>query len=399
MAQRWLAQHPGPRLRAVHIDHNLQTDASRWREFCARLCAEKGVPLKVYSITVTDASGQGLEGAARLGRYGVFEAELAAGDCLLLAHHADDQVETVLQRLFRGTGPRGIVGMPAVRRLGQGTLHRPLIEVSRSILTDWVGAQGLQFVDDPSNLDPAYDRGMLRSSLLPVVADRWPAYRDSITRFTRLQRDMLEGLPALEVAQSHFGESVLSLPSSESVGALATRIHRWLNLGGVLSPGYRRLQEFARQCLEAKEGAQPRLSLDEGEIVCWRAQLYLSALDQPVPALPEVLTTGDSLAGRWGSLNWLAQAGKGLKPGLAATLRFRRPGERVTPVNGATKDFGQLCQERGVPPWWRDRLPILEHAGEPVWAPLLGFFAGAAPYLATSGEGVTPHWQPPNCAE
>src|SRR5690606_10484398 len=140
---------PLPPLKAIHVHHGIHPDADRWVEHCQRECAARQVDLVVHRVTLP--SGGNVEELARDARYGVFEQQLGAGDWLLLAHHADDQLETLLFRLMRGTGVRGLAGMPRSRALGQGRLLRPLLDWTRAQLADWAAAQGLAWIEDPAN--------------------------------------------------------------------------------------------------------------------------------------------------------------------------------------------------------------------------------------------------------
>jgi tRNA(Ile)-lysidine synthase len=394
MTQLWLEEHPGPTLRAVHVDHGLQESAAEWRGFCEHLCNHRAVPLSVHRVEVSNDLGQGVEAAARKARYEIFEAELGQRDTLLLAHHEDDQIETVLQRLFRGTGPRGIVGMPVGRPLGKGRLYRPLLEVSRTALDRWVADRGLDHVEDPTNRDSAYDRGVLRTQVLPVIAERWPGYRDSIRRFSTMQRDLIDRLPDTPLVRSSFDEPVLELDTFNSVEQIASGVHAWLTTLAVISPPQRRLHEFARQCLEARDGALPRLSLAEGEVIGWRARVYFTAAEVSHSGVSEAGVVGSDIEAPWGTVVWVKHEEQGLRLGSPVQFRNRLPGEKVTPMGGVQKDFGQLCQERGVPPWWRERLPIMACEGVAAWAPGLGLLAGVEPFLAHAGDGLMPSWRP-----
>jgi len=394
MTQLWLEEHPGPTLRAVHVDHGLQASAAEWRGFCEHFCDRRGVPLSVHRIRVSNDSGQGLEAAARRARYEIFEAELGPEDTLLLAHHEDDQIETVLQRLFRGTGPRGIVGIPVSRPLGRGRLHRPLLEVSGAALSRWVVNRELDHVEDPTNADVAYDRGVLRTQVLPIIAERWPGYRESIKRFSSMQRHLIERLPDMPVVRSSFDEPVLELDAFKSVEETASGVHAWLTTLAVISPPQRRLHEFARQCLEARDGALPRLSLAEGELIGWRSKVYFTSLEEPTSGVSEAGVVGSDIQASWGTLVWVEHEDQGLRPGSQVQFRNRLPGEKVAPIGGIQRDFGQLCQERGVPPWWRERLPIMACEGVAAWAPGLGLLEGVEPLLDRAGNGLMPSWRP-----
>ena len=157
----------GGELRAIHIHHGLQTAADHWLSHCSRLCQQWQVPLVVSCVVVTRQQGESLEMAARRARYDAFATTLDRAELLLQAHHADDQAETVLMRLLRGSGVRGLGAIPAVRQLGAGRIVRPLLSCSRMQLRQYATANGLGWIDDPSNEDQQHDRNFLRAAILP----------------------------------------------------------------------------------------------------------------------------------------------------------------------------------------------------------------------------------------
>ncbi|ERI53187.1 hypothetical protein N878_16440, partial [Pseudomonas sp. EGD-AK9] len=140
-----------PPLAAIHVHHGLQPAAEAWPEHCARSCAQLDIPLEIVAVQV--APGASLEQAARQARYAAFAARLGEGEVLLGAQHRDDQAETLLFRLLRGAGVRGLAAMPVARPLGRGTLVRPLLDVPRTELLAYAEAHGLSWVEDPSNAD------------------------------------------------------------------------------------------------------------------------------------------------------------------------------------------------------------------------------------------------------
>ncbi len=164
---------PAP-LTALHVDHGMHPDAPRWAEHCRAVCAALEIPLTVRRAVVESSGGHGSEAAARAARYAVYREEVASGECLVLAHHRDDQAETVLLRLMRGAGADGLAGIPASRCLGGAVLVRPLLGFGGEELAAYAAAHGLEWVDDPSNADEGLDRVFLRRRVLPLLASRWP---------------------------------------------------------------------------------------------------------------------------------------------------------------------------------------------------------------------------------
>ena len=164
--------HSLPPITAVHVHHGLQAAADAWPAHCQALCKGLGVPLQVIAVQVQ--AGASVERAARDARYQAFTAISGAGEVLLLGQHRDDQAETLLFRLLRGAGVSGLAGMPRQRRLGAGHLCRPLLDVSRAQLESYARAQGLSWIEDPSNSQTDFSRNFLRHEVLPVLARRWP---------------------------------------------------------------------------------------------------------------------------------------------------------------------------------------------------------------------------------
>ena len=162
-------------IRALHVDHGIHPQSDRWSEHCAAICREWGVDLAIGRVQLADGAPGGLESAARLARYGWFKRTLEDSEVLFLAHHADDQLETLLYRLMRGAGPVGLRAM-ADDRLHQGTrILRPMLKFPRADLMQYAVEHGLRWQEDPANDDLAFDRVYLRRKVLPLLVDRWPS--------------------------------------------------------------------------------------------------------------------------------------------------------------------------------------------------------------------------------
>ena len=172
--------HSLPPLAAVHVHHGLQVAADAWPAHCQALCDALSVPLQVFRVQVQ--AGASLERAARDARYQAFVAVTQAQEVLLTGQHRDDQAETVLFRLLRGTGVSGLAGMPHQRTLGEGHLCRPLLDVSRAELEVYARAHALTWVEDPSNTQTDFSRNYLRHEVFPALTKRWPQATASMAR-------------------------------------------------------------------------------------------------------------------------------------------------------------------------------------------------------------------------
>ena len=346
-----------PPPRALHVTHGLQPQAAVWAAATAKRCLARGVSCQVVEVTVT-RSDAGLEADARRARYGAFAAALGDDDVLLLAHHRDDQAETVLLRLLRGAGPAGLAGMPVRRRLGRGWLLRPLLDVDRRRLEQAAGDWGVVASEDPSNAELRQDRNYLRHEILPRLAERWPGYRRTLSRAAELCRDEERALAEL------LGPAPAVLPVADLEGSpavAAARLRHWLAAAGVAMPPQARVREILAQ-INAREDAAVRIDL--GAVSVRRFAAALHVVDDNCPAPPDDALTWhppDSLQLPHGRLAAKAVGQGGLRRIQAGyELRFRQGGERLRPAGrSGTRPLKDLLQEAAVPPWERDRLPLL----------------------------------------
>jgi len=370
LAQVRLSDPGLPPLRALHVNHRLHPDADQWQRSCEQLCQELGVPLRCEAVTV-QARGQGLESAARESRHRVFHARLEAGEYLFTGHHKDDQVETFLLRLLRGAGVDGLGAMAPNRPIGRGVLHRPLLDVTRGQLASYAREHALRYIDDPSNSDTSLDRNFLRHDVIPLLAVRWPGYRDTVSRAAGHLREAAEQLrqliPEVPRCRSVFGdpglelEALLDLPDS-----LAARVLRdWLRqLGVAQAPDSVVLLEFLRQLRSGGSGSKARLNT--GGVTLQRFHQAVYNLPENLGLAPPAegeLSPGQSCGhAATGSIHLVQAQGAGLELEAAEVLsvRWRGGGERCRPLGRArSRSLKKLLQEARVPPWWRDRIPLL----------------------------------------
>lgn len=389
-----------PELVAIHINHQLQEQAGEWVKHCQRVCDELAIPLLSETVVIERCGGDSLEALAREARYKVFEQHLQPGECLLLGHHLDDQVETGFQRLFRGSGSLGLGAMADQRSLVGGILLRPLLATSRQAIDDFARAEALHWIEDPSNTDTGFSRNFLRLKLLPEIEQRWPNYRQSVARSLALSREAAElnsELAAIDCQQSGF-DPMGQLLSLEVLGRLSTARQRnllryWLQQRGLSLPSSAQLQAVLEEVVHAVEDANPVVKWAGVEARRFRGQLYL------LPALPPVdsgqvyqWAAGALLElGGNGQLSAEPVRGEGLRPSQGFTIRYRQGGERCRPAGrSGSQSLKKLFQEYSVPTWLRDRVPLI-YAGSEL-AAVAGYWI-CEPYLARDDEeGINIHW-------
>jgi len=391
----------GYALAAAHAHHGLSPNADRWEAACAEHCARLGVPFTALRVTVSRDHPQGLEAAARLARYAALDAQPA--DWLVLGHHQDDQAETLVFRLLRGTGLRGAGAMRGVDRSGRGLPRlRPLLTFRRREIEAWARAQSLGWVEDESNADPRYTRNLLRRDLLPAWEARFPGAVPALARAAghfQEASDLLDELAALDDAAC--GSGAWSLVAFATLSDARQRnLVRWaIRRRGGVAPEAVRLAEALRQIEAAGGAAGLRLPLGGLALCVFRGRIWLEPEEEegmPQPVVLRLGGQGGSVAWGGGRVTWEASVGQGLALHRLAQadcrLTVRWPGLRLRlGPDRPRRSFKNLSQEAGLPAWWRERLPVLRVGGEAAW---VGGIGGAAEFACGAGEaGVVLRWE------
>ncbi len=382
-------------LRALHVDHALHDASAAWATHCQRFCAALDIPCEVVRVQV-GGHGEGLEAAARRARHQAFAAHLREGELLLLAHHRDDQVETVLLKLLRGAGPDALGAMHVLRALGRGQLWRPLLDLPRSQLRAYVEGHGLAFIDDPSNADLRLSRNYLRHEILPRLQAHWPQAADSILHSAALSRAAADALrtPWLEALER------LRDPATDSLDgrgwlALAPALRdplldHWLHARGLAAPTTAQRGQIERQLRESRPGTLPCIRWPGTELHIWRGRLW---------SVPPAPTIDPQWQAEWngqplrlpdgGKLQWTQEA----QPAPAITVRLRRGGERIKPAGDVhTRELRDLFQQGRMPPWQRPACPLL-YAGDELIA-VADRWASAHGEAIFRQAGGRPQWHP-----
>jgi tRNA(Ile)-lysidine synthase len=351
-----------PGLRAIHVHHGLQPLADDWAEHCARVCAALAVPLTVRRVPVDTDDPQGLEAAARKARYAALRECLPAGAVLMTAHHQSDQAETVLFRLLRGTGVDGLAAMRTLAPFGDGWLWRPLLQVPSSQLRAYQAQHALIAVDDPHNTDPRYARSWLRHTLLPQLRQHWPAAERHLAEaacHAQEASQLLTTLAEQKLASLRGPDDTLCAEGLRRLSAAeqALVLRHWCDSRRLARPSQAQLDSLLRQVGSLKPDTDLLVAWPGVECRAWRQRLYASA---PLPPPP----VDFSMA--WdGRTPLVLPAGCGVIEPLdrhehAYAVRFARGGDRIR-LAGRTQHqcFKQLAQAAGLPPWIRQRMPVL----------------------------------------
>ncbi len=386
---RWRKDNALPgALAAIHVHHGLSADADAWAAFCAERCGELGVPLDVVRVDVPRDGGEGLEAAARRERYRAFAG--AGADWLALAHHRDDQAETVLLNLLRGAGPAGAAGMPAGRTPVRGPrLIRPLLDAPRADLARYAAEYGLRWIDDESNADRRLRRNFLRHEILPALERTFPAARPALARaaghFAEAAH-LLDQLAEIDAAAARRPTGRIGLAAFNRLAPERARNvlrHAWA-AAGFRAPEARWLEEARRQLATSGAESSTCVATPDGQLRVYRGELYFvgrheaGRLPQPLPWRGEAELPWGAGAVRFTGGLGIGIARRRLASG-EAQLRPRQGGERLKPQhNRPRRPLRKLLQEAAMAPWEREGIPLLWVGGRLAWVGGLGVDADFA---------------------
>lgn len=375
------------RLLAVHVHHGLSPAADQWQQHCAETCAALGVAFVVERIVLDGRDN--LEARARAARREALLRHVGDSDQLWLAHHRDDQAETLLLRLMRGAGTRGLAGMARAQRWQGRWLVRPLLDLSRAQLVQLAEAWQLRWVEDESNAHTGFDRNFLRHEILPALAARWPAAVPRLAAASdRLADDaaLLDSLAAEDLVACAGDSSRFALEPFQRLGAARQRnlLRYWVAQAGRLPPSAVLLQRVLDEVLTAGHDRQPQVVWPDGVVARFREHLYLlspALLETPAPLVDWTPSPGETR--RFGALalSCLTEPRPGtlcLPQRGPLTLRPAAGGERLL-WRGMHRQVSELWRQAALPPWWRRQLPLV-FMGEQL--------------VAAAAIGVADNWQP-----
>ncbi len=366
-------QQAGLDFTAVHVHHGLQAAAERWSEHCRETCEAEGVAFQLLRVDARPKSGESPEEAARTARYRALGALMSEGDTLLTAQHRDDQAETLMLQLLRGAGLAGLAAMPERTVFGPGGLARPLLNFSRQELRDYAESWRLDWIEDPSNLDLAYDRNFIRHRIMPLLTQRWPAASATLSRSARHCAEAQATLAALARDLCHAALNPESntlyvdrlLDYAEADRRLVLR--EWIRASGFRMPSARVLEQVSTGALTAHPERGPAVRWSEGEIRRYRNELYLLPPARPFDnavaiawdgIAPLILPDGNGEL-RAVPTNGVGIAAESWQAGSIG-VRYRQGGETLRPAGRVgSRELKKLFQEASIPPWVRERTPLV----------------------------------------
>jgi tRNA(Ile)-lysidine synthase len=397
------------KLSAHHVHHGLSVNADAWANFCTDFCKQLNVPLTISHVKVNKNNGLGVESAARKARYAALQNDTNSWLCL--AHHQDDQAETLLLQLVRGAGVKGLAGMAAVDM--KRKMLRPFLDISRAEIEMYATQNNLNFVVDESNADTQFDRNFMRHEVLPTLQKQYPSVAQTLARSAlnmAAANDLLD-----ELAQSDFLNANSSVGLQASIHAALSLVHLstlsenrvnnclrwWLGVNGLPMPSSQLLQQISQQLMHAKLDANIAIKVSENlTLRRYQQRAYLvqdCASNAPINLLwqgeDEIILPNKT------KLIFSKQIGQGISlrkiENAKLRIKFREGSERFLPELGRPRrNLKVMLQNHEMPPWQRDQLPLIFMDETLVIIPNVGVDAG----LQAGGDelGLQVFWQQNN---
>ena len=389
-------------IRAIHINHNLAKDSQVWADFCKRTCDRIQIQIDIHSIKVKNTEGFGIEAAARKARYQKLQRSIQEGEWLMTAHHQEDQLETILLRMARGTGIEGLQGIQKQFNFGKGKILRPLLDVSKSEVLGYARKNNLDWVEDASNQETYFDRNFLRMNVIPKLKERWPAFSSSVSRLSNISNQTSTLLK--ELAQQDLGSNYpiknldIDILKNKSNGRVVNIIRFLILKNEMTVPSMKVLNSGVNILLNPKS-VNPTMVWNNYCIKRYVDKLYFLKLSELQPnqsnklmhwSIDEPLILDEDGS----SLAAIMAIGQGLslkKCNKNLDVQFRKGGESIRPVgHKITKKLKKLFQEDHILPWTRDKIPLLYKKNELIGVGDLWFNQN---YIASEEEdGFLVNW-------
>lgn len=350
------------KLHAVHVNHGLNALAVQWEHHCQAVCDALGVPLSIHRVDILKPSN--LEEQARLARYGVFNELLTSDDGLVLAHHEDDQAETLLLHLMRGAGVDGLAAMEPIKPLVEGVILRPLLTCSRQRIESYARFHQLSWIEDDSNNNLCFSRNFLRHQIIPLLNEKWPAATQNIARAAvhcREAKKNLDTLANLDCFELTTHSNCLSigklkcLPRERMMNVLRV----WLKKNNPYLPSAKIMNGIIDDVIYSREDSVPEVTFGENVIRRFQEKLFYQKLSSMSletitwSTFPAPLKVNENTM-------YASMSKSGFCPpaGGCIQVRFRQGGELFR-WHGQTKSLKKLFQQWTIPPWVRDSIPLI----------------------------------------
>ena len=354
-------------IRAIHVNHNLNKESKKWENHCKEFCKEINVELYIENINIILKPGDSIEEKAREERYFSIYSQMGKKTLMMTAHHGDDQAETFLYQLFRGSGAKGLSSMPRIKKIKKGFHLRPFLAFNKKTLEDFLESKTLSYIEDQSNNNTDFSRNFIRKEILPDIKKKWPSCASTISRSAKnisesyklnedlamidIQNFLINNICKLNISVRSLDEyrcnnvirywiskNNYRMPSSEQMNSIYSNV---INAGKDKVPFFLCSEYEIRRHNDYIEIMLPLKKHDPSIIYKWK---YMENL----------IITNLSLNLSWNDL----EKRFGRKIAYDVEVRFRKSGENIKLYN-SKKSLKDHMREINMPPWKRDRTPLI----------------------------------------
>ncbi len=360
-------------MHVIYVNHHLQKDSNQWEQHCIEICKDWNIPISIAHAKLDKGIKKNIEESARNARYKLLFEFVKEQHCLVTAHHRNDLAETLLLQLLRGSGPAGLAAMAQEYDAAAGKHIRPLLAYTRAQLLEYAQANHLTWIEDASNDCLDFNRNYIRKEIMPNLLERWPGVLQTFSRVTELQAEAIECLSALakldlQKAKTEHTQILLVSPLRElNLVRLKNALRAWIQEHNIRVPSSRRMEQICTDIIYKDDmDSSPVQTWVEGEVRRYRDRLYIMT----------PLTEHDATQTYQWNLNeplYIESLNRTLQPSdlkrngvklpqdvQELTVRFRIGGERLKPFGQKHhRSLKNLFQEAKIPPWERDRIPLL----------------------------------------
>ena len=402
-------------LRVCHVDHGLSENSAQWQDFATKQCQQLNIPLEIVCVNVKVQAQKSLEALARDARYNALKSSATDGDLIVTGHHSDDQVETFLLALKRGSGLKGLSAMQQEMALGQQLLVRPLLNFSRADIERYAKKHQLSWIEDESNIDERFDRNFLRHQILPKLTQRWPSINSTIARSAEHcfeAQQLLDELAQQDLVKSQFSKNILDTAALLALtqARFNNTLRYFLSVHNILMPSSQQLQQIRLQ-LSAEGDKSPMVQLANCCLRRYKNELHLTDIFKDLSSWQETVNLAEltetktlALPDNLGNLTFSVDEAKehqkhcwqatilAPKPEQIVSISFVHQNPKCSPqYRQHSRSLKKVLQELAIPPWLRKRTPFLFYDG--VLVAVIGQFV-CKEYLGNeTSEGLVIAWE------
>jgi len=397
-------------LSVCHVDHGLSDNSAQWQQFAIAQCRQFNIPLEIVCVNIKEQAQKSVEALARDARYNALKSVANDGDLIVTGHHSDDQAETFLLALKRGSGLKGLSAMQKEMKLGKQLLVRPLLDLSRADIEKYANDHQLVWVEDESNIDERFDRNFLRHRIIPELSQRWPSIKNTIARSAEHcfeAQQLLDELAQQDLIKCQFSNKVLDIPAlfELSQARFNNTLRFFLSQHSLLMPSKQQLQQICQQ-LSAKDDKSPMVQLANCCLRRFKNELHLTDIYLDISSWQEevnlVEVAGKNLLAlplpdKLGTLSLSAKKSAGFnkncwqasvrapKPEQVISISFSHNNPKCSPqYRQHSRELKKVLQELAIPPWLRKRTPFIYYDGE---------------LVAVIGQFICKEYQPDDASE